>query len=116
VRRDSKFFKSGHRGRSHGVDLHQFHLIASDRRTWEHFSNPNQRVPSREWEWDQYRLEAGFVRHGSEKFLVRVDARAGTFERDGAPLDPLQRPCDRLCQVFYIGRLQSGEAARPNIG
>ena len=51
------------------------------------------------------------VRNGSEKFLVRVDARAAELEayrrRLGSPHDP----SNRFRNIFDIDRLQSGPAA-----
>src|SRR5258707_11164178 len=55
--------------------------------------------------------EASVVCNGSEKLLVRVDARAAELEdyrmRLGSPHDS----SDRFRNIFYIGRLQSGPAA-----
>jgi hypothetical protein len=51
------------------------------------------------------------VCNGSEKFLVRVDARTAALIRDRMRFRPLQRPCDRLRHIFHKGRLQSRQAA-----
>jgi hypothetical protein len=51
------------------------------------------------------------VCNGSEKFLVRVDARTATLIRDRTRFSPLQLPCDRVRHIFHIGRLQSRQAA-----
>ena len=51
------------------------------------------------------------MRNGSEKLLVRVDARAAELEdyrmRLGSPHDS----SNRFRNIFHIGRLQSGSAA-----
>jgi hypothetical protein len=57
-------------------------------------------------------LTPSFVRNGSEKFLVRVDARTAALIRDRMPLRPLERTCNRLRRhIFHKGRLQSRQAA-----
>ena len=114
VRRNSKLRKSGHVRRCHGVDLHQLHLIASERRTREHFRNPCQCVPGGKRERHQSGIEAGFVRNGSEQLLVRVNAirtessclrRCPTTRRPRKPVPPntvttrmlMARTCGRSC-------------------
>ena len=87
------------------------HLIASDRRSREHFRNSCECVPSGKWQWDHYGLEAGLACNGPEQLLVSIDTGAAALERDDTRLRPLQSPCDRLRDVFHIGRLQSGAAA-----
>src|SRR6476660_9825433 len=51
------------------------------------------------------------MRNGSEKLLVRVNARAAELEdyrmRLGSPHDP----ANRLRNILYLGPLQSGQAA-----
>src|SRR5882724_13619507 len=76
VRRDPKFDKSTHLWRLHGVDLHQFHLIARKGRTRECFGGPRQCLPNDKRDWNQQGCEASLMRNGSEKLLVRVNARA----------------------------------------
>src|SRR5712692_373509 len=63
------------------------------------------------WDWNQHGFKAGFVCNGSEKFLVRVDARTAALIRDRMRSRPLQRPCDRLRHIFYKDRLQSCQTA-----
>src|SRR5262249_41126460 len=68
-------------------------------------------MPNSKRDWNQSGRKSSLARNGSEKLLVRVDARAAEFEDR----------CRRLCSpndrttpprhVFYIGRLQPGHAA-----
>jgi len=82
-------------------------LIPRDWRTWQHFSDPSQCVPSGERDWDQNGLNAGCARDGFKKFLVGVDARATALEHNRARLRPLQHLYDRLPNIFHIDWLQS---------
>src|ERR1700716_3769692 len=47
----------------------------------------------------------------SEKLLVRVDARAAELEDCRMRLCSPYDSANRLCNIFHIGRLQSGPAA-----
>ncbi len=51
------------------------------------------------------------MRNGSEKLLVRVDARAAEFEYYRMRLGSLHDSSNRSRNVFHIGWLQSGPAA-----
>ena len=51
------------------------------------------------------------IRNGSEKLLVRVDARAAKLEGYRMRLDSLHDSSNRGGNIFHIGRLQSGSAA-----
>jgi hypothetical protein len=51
------------------------------------------------------------ARDDSDKFLVRVDARAAALEDHRLRLRPLDDPNNRLCHIFHIGWLQSHQAA-----
>src|SRR6476620_8209921 len=88
VRRNSKLTKSGHLGRWHIVDLHQLHLIPSDRRTWHHLRNPSQCVPSGEWNRNEEALQPGLACDRSEKLLVSIDPGADALECDGVCFRP----------------------------
>src|SRR4029077_9534953 len=72
VRRHPKLNKSRHLRRCHGVDLHQFHLIAREERIREYFGGPCECVPNGKRDWGQSGREAGLVRYGSKKLLVRI--------------------------------------------
>jgi hypothetical protein len=110
VRRNSKLTKSGHLGRWHIVDLHQFHLIPGDRRTWHHLRDPRQCFPSAKWNRNQDALQPCFASDSSEKLLVSIDARAAAFECDCVCFCPLRRSDDGLGYIFHLGRLQSCHA------
>jgi hypothetical protein len=55
--------------------------------------------------------KACLVRKSSKKRLARVDARAAELEDRWRRLRSLRDPANRLCNILYIGRLQSGQAA-----
>src|SRR5258706_13328042 len=80
VRRNPKFSKSRHLRRCHGVDLHQFHLMAREERTREYFGGPCQCVPNGKRDCDHSGPEASLVSNDSKKLLVRVDAGAAELE------------------------------------
>jgi hypothetical protein len=46
------------------------------------------RAKPRKWEWNQDGFKPGFVCNGSEKVLVRVDARTAALIRDRMPFPP----------------------------
>src|SRR4051794_29461220 len=76
VWRNSKFNKSRHHRRCHGIDLHQLHLVAREERTPEHFGAPCECIPNGKRDWNQSGSKSSLVCNGSKKLLVRVDARA----------------------------------------
>src|SRR3979409_1747269 len=51
------------------------------------------------------------MRNGSEKLLVRVDARAAELEDHRSRLASPDDSSNRFRNIFHIGRLQSGSAA-----
>src|SRR3982074_1288451 len=51
------------------------------------------------------------MRNGSEKLLVRVDARAAELEDHRMRLGSPDDSSNRFRNIFHIGRLQSGSAA-----
>ena len=51
------------------------------------------------------------MRNGSEKLLVRVEARAAELEDCQGCLASPHDSSDRFRNIFHIGRLQSGPAA-----
>src|SRR3979409_1198997 len=51
------------------------------------------------------------MRNGSEKLLVRVDARAAELEDHRSRLASPHDSSNRFRNIFHIGRLQSGSAA-----
>src|SRR4029077_10479968 len=67
VRRNPKVNKSRHLRRCHGVDLHQFHLIAREERTREYFGGPCECVPNGNGIGTSRGAEASLVRNGSKK-------------------------------------------------
>src|SRR6516164_4079883 len=82
-------------------------MIPRDWRTWQHFSDPSQCVPSGERDTNQYRLNAGCACNRFENFLVGVDARATELENKWAGLRLLQQLRDRVPYIFDIDWLQS---------
>jgi hypothetical protein len=67
-------------------DLHKFHFIPPDWRARKCFRHPSQCMPSCNWYWNQFGLNAGFVCNNSQEFLVGVDARATALEHNWAGL------------------------------
>jgi hypothetical protein len=61
--------------------------------------------------WNQSGREASLVRNGSEKLLVRINARAAELEDCRMRLGSLHDSSNRFRNIFHIGRLQSGAAA-----
>ena len=67
-------------------------------------------MPSGEWYWNQFGLNAGFVCDNSQEFLVGVDARATALEHNRAGLRSLEHLCDRLSNIFNVDWLQTNLA------
>src|SRR4029077_11036490 len=67
--------------------------------------------PNGKRDWDQSGREASLMRNGSEKLLVRVDARAAELEDYRMRLGSHHDSSNRFRNIFHIGRLQSGPAA-----
>jgi hypothetical protein len=68
-------------------------------------------VPNGKRHWNQSGREASLVRNGSEKLLVRINARAAELEDCRMRLGLLHDSSNRFRNIFHIGRLQSGQAA-----
>ena len=68
-------------------------------------------MPNGKRNWNQDGRKASLARDDSDKFLVRVDARATALEDPRLRLGSLDEPNNRLRNILHIGRLQSGQAA-----
>ena len=77
----------------------------------EYFEGPCQCPPNGKRDWNQQGREANLMRNGSEKLLVRVDARAAELEDYRMCLGSPHDSSNRFRNIFHIDRLQSGPAA-----
>src|SRR5258707_12972201 len=68
-------------------------------------------MPNAKRDLNQQGREAGLMRNGPEKLLVRVNAWAAEFEDCRVCLGSPHDSSNRFRNIFHIGRLQSGPAA-----
>jgi len=77
----------------------------------QQFGDPCQCVPKGKWDWNQQGREASLERNSSQKFRVRVDARAAELEDCRRRLGSPKKLSNRFRNIFYIDWLQPGQAA-----
>jgi hypothetical protein len=108
---DPEGAKPGHSLRGDIIDLHELHLIAGQRGSWQPLRDARKRMPHGEWYGEQDGLSAKPVRNHIEKLLVSIDTRTPKFVRDWLCRGRLHSARYGLGDILYVGGLQPCRAS-----